>query len=121
MLMFVTNVYAEMKISPIFDGEVNMDDKSCWLEDHKEIVFFYSNSKEAYIKLDEKLLSLEQKKSTKLPDDKCKKSYVYNSKDKKTSVRIEMVKNKSNKCTAKMLVTSEKRKAALDGLKMSCD
>lgn len=121
MLMIVTNVYAEMKISPIFDGEVNMDDKSCWLEDHKENVFFYSNSKEAHIKLDEKLLSLEQEKTTKLPDDKCKKSYIYNSKDKKTSVRIEMAKNKFNICTAKMLVTSEKRKSSLNGLKMSCD
>lgn len=117
-----TSAFAAPKLSPIFDGEFNMDTAACWLANKKSETMVYSTDQNNIkIKLDSSIIALSsQSTSTKFSFLECDKKYEFSSLDGKTKVKLELAKSKNNSCEADLSLTSPKGKMSLKGLKLSC-
>lgn len=121
LLVISTSAFAEPKISPIFDGEFDMDGAACWLEDSQSSTILYDNYSEVKIKIDSKIISLKANKTlSKSTSFECGQTYKFSSSGDDTNVEIKMDKSKSKNCKAKMTVSSPKGKSTLKGLRLTC-
>ena len=116
------SAFAAPKLSPIFDGEFNMDTAACWLANKQSETMVYSiDQNNIKIKLDSTIIALTaQSASSKFSFLECGKNYEFSSADGKTKVKLELAKSKSKNCEAGLSLTSSKGKIALKGLKLSC-
>lgn len=116
-----TVALAKPGITPIDDGEFNMDGAACWLQDVKENTILYYDYKKANIKIDSKIISLSPgqliKKSSFFD---CGKNYEFKSTDNAVTVLVEMQKSKKQDCKGKLTVNTIKGKTILNDLVSKC-
>lgn len=121
LIVCSTTAFAELNVSPIYDGEFNMDGAGCWLEDGKSQMLFYSNTSGAKIKLNKKIVSLSPKEvNAKSATLVCGETYKFSSTDNSTMVDVNFSKGQTKLCKAKMVVTAFKSKKTLKNLKLNC-
>jgi hypothetical protein len=125
LIVYSSHTWAKLSISPIYDGEFNMDNAACWLQNSKEDVFIHGeDSNTVKMKVNGQIISFHNAlKSLKKSKFECGKKFDYNTEDKMINLKVDLKKSntKSNKCIANILLVSKKENVTMKNLYLNCD
>lgn len=110
--------FAKIEISPIYDGEFNMDSSACWIENTKqEILVYGQDSSFVKIKYNGEIISINNLAKNHF---KCGNNLQFSSKDKSLTLNIKLGKSKNEQCLADISLKAKKERKILKQLKFKC-
>ncbi len=122
LILLSTSSWAKLLITPIHDGEFNMDMSACWLESSKQEIILYSiDSNEAKLKINGKLTTFTNTMSSANKSQLiCGKNYQYKSTETLSNLKIFINPKQSKDCIAKITLSSNKTIQTIRNLKLKC-
>lgn len=122
LFLISTSSWAKILISPIYDGEFNMDKSACWLENSKQEIIVYGNdSSSVKIKNNGEIVTFySATKNAEHSNLKCGKKIKFYSKEKSLTLSIKLQNAKTEHCLASMTLSYKDESKELKKLKLKC-